>query len=398
MHSERLISAPTAVAMATPAAGAARGLAVQCLAREESFIALGAAWERLHATSETSSVFNSWLVQHAWWQVYGRGRSLRLYIARDGGEVVGILPLYLERSSVAGIPVRRLRIVGTGGDTYPDDLGPVLSPRASRAALEAISRAVIDSAEWDVADLTDLDPRMGLHQALAAVVRRTRLSFAQGRSQRIAYVELPSTWQAYLESLSRERRQRLRRLRRRLDRELPWRFFVWEDESRIGEALERLADLHRRRWHAAGTPSESFASPQYLEFHRRVVAGALQRGWLRLYGLELAGELAAMIYAFRFRGRVYLMQAGFDPRHAHRSPGAVLLGCALEHAIGEGNAVFDFLRGEHAYKDELASGDRETVFIKCYRNTARAMAWRLASEQLPALKARLRPLIAQRSG
>ena len=396
MHSERLILAQTAVALATPAAGAARGLAVQCLAREESFIALAADWERLHASSETSSVFNSWLVQHAWWQTYGRGRRLRIFVARDGGEVVGILPLYLERSSVAGIPVQRLRLVGTGGDTYPDDLGPVLSPSPWRAAIDALAQAAIDFAEWDVLELTDLEPRMG--QALAGVVRRSRLPFAQGRSQRIPYIELPSTWQAYLESLSRARRGRLRGLRRRLDRALPWRFFVWEDGSRIGEALERLADLHRRRWLAAGTPSESFATPQYLEFHRRVMAGAMQRGWLRLYCLELAGEVAAMIYAFRFRDRVYLMQAGFDPRHAHRSPGAVLLGCALEHAIGEGNAVFDFLRGEHAYKDELASGDRETVFVKCYRNTARAMAWRLSSEQLPALKARLRLLITARTG
>jgi CelD/BcsL family acetyltransferase involved in cellulose biosynthesis len=397
MHSERSIPAPAAVAMATAAAGAARGIAVQCLAREESFDALLADWERLHATSETSSVFNSWLAQHAWWQVYGHGRRLRLFIARDGGEVVGILPLYLERSSVAGIPVHRLRLVGTGGDTHPDDLGPVLSQRSGRAALDALSQAVFNCAEWDVFELTDLDARMGLHQALAGVVR-SRFPFAQGRCQRIPYVEFPATWQAYLESLSGDRRGRLRRLRRRLDRALSWRFFVWEDGSRIGEALERLADLHRRRWLAAGTPSESFASPQYLEFHRRVMAGALQRGWLRLYCLELAGEVAAMIYAFRFRGRVYLMQAGFDPRHAHRSPGAVLLGCALEHAIGEGNTVFDFLRGEHAYKDELASGERETVFIKYYRNTARAMAWRLASEQLPALKARLRPLMTARTG
>jgi CelD/BcsL family acetyltransferase involved in cellulose biosynthesis len=393
-----LISAPDAVAIATPAAGAARGFAVQCLAREESFVALVADWERLHATSETSSIFNSWLVQHAWWQVYGRGRRLRIFIARDGGEIVGILPLYLERSSVAGIPVRRLRLVGTGGDTYPDDLGPVLSPGSWRAALDALSQAVIDSAEWDVVELTDLDPRMGLHQALAGVVRRSRLPFAQGRSQRIPYIKLPSTWPAYLESLSRERRGRLRGLRRRLDRALPWRFFVWEDGSRIGEALERLADLHRRRWLAAGTRSESFATPQYLEFHRRVMAGAMERGWLRLYCLELAGEVAAMIYAFRFRGRAHLMQAGFDPRHAHRSPGAVLLGCALEHAIGEGDSVFDFLRGEHAYKDALASGERETVFVKCYRRTPRAMAWRLASEQLPALKARLRPLITGQGG
>jgi CelD/BcsL family acetyltransferase involved in cellulose biosynthesis len=67
----------------------------------------------------------------------------------------------------------------------------------------------------------------------------------------------------------------------------------------------------------------------------------------------------------------------------------VLLGYALEHAIGEGNEVFDFLRGEHRYKDELATGRRETVFVQVFRRTPAALLYRARHVQLPALKARL---------
>src|SRR5262249_15082167 len=95
----------------------------------------------------------------------------------------------------------------------------------------------------------------------------------------------------------------------------------------------------------------------------------LERGWLRLYCLEADGRLVAMYYFYRFRSQVFLMQGGFDPGLSRLSPGRVLLGYALEHAIGEGNTALDFLRGEHQYKDELASASRDTVFLAGYRRS-----------------------------
>ena len=82
------------------------------------------------------------------------------------------------------------------------------------------------------------------------------------------------------------------------------------------------------------------------------------------------------------------MQAGFDPAKAKSNPGRVLLGYALEHAIGEGNEVFDFLKGEHRYKDQLATGNRNTLGVRVFRNTLGALAYRLRKIWLPQWKAR----------
>jgi CelD/BcsL family acetyltransferase involved in cellulose biosynthesis len=124
----------------------------------------------------------------------------------------------------------------------------------------------------------------------------------------------------------------------------------------------------------------------------------LQRDWLRLYCLEIGGEIAAMIYSYRFRKHVFLVQAGFDPAYAKLSPGNVLLGYALEHAIGEGNAVFDFLRGEHSYKQMLATGSRETVSVTAFRQTLGAVAHRARSSYLAKAKAKARQLVSALQG
>jgi hypothetical protein len=70
-------------------------------------------------------------------------------------------------------------------------------------------------------------------------------------------------------------------------------------------------------------------------------------------------------------------------------PRVLHAGYAIEHAIAEGNEVFDFLRGEHMYKGQLANGTRDARFVAAFRPNARALAYRLRRVHLPAWKARL---------
>jgi len=374
-------------APAAPAAVASE-IAVQVLTAPADFAKLGPQWNRLHEKAAAASVFNSWIWQYQWWQVYGGGQPLHILVALEHGDAVGILALYIQTIRVLGVRVRLLRFVGTGGDTHPDDLGPVLLPGREEAVARKLAEAALGLGDADVVLFTDMDPQSAFPRALErAAVDGQRPTLA-GVSERIAYTELPSSWPEFLKSLSSDRRSRLKSARRKAADGHTLRFFVWEDAARLDEAVDRLVELHRRRWDEAGG-SESFATHEYVEFHRHIMKAALPRGWLRLYCLEIDGELAAITYCFRFRNRVYLMQAGFDPARAKLNPGKVLLTHALEHAIGEGNQVFDYLRGEHRYKDQLATGHRTTLCVRVFRHTLGALAYRLRRIWAPIWKARL---------
>ena len=113
----------------------------------------------------------------------------------------------------------------------------------------------------------------------------------------------------------------------------------------------------------------------------------LARDRLRLYALELSGQVVAMYYFYKFRDTVYLMQSGFDPDFSDVKPGQVLLGYIVEHAIGEHHKVLDFLKGDHRYKDELATGERETMSVTAFRQSVGALAYRARRIYLPAAKA-----------
>jgi CelD/BcsL family acetyltransferase involved in cellulose biosynthesis len=352
--------------------------------------ALAPHWEHLHAQAQTTaSIFNSWAWQSTWWRLYGRDRPLRVLVARRGEAVAGILPLYIETGSHFGLPVRVLRLVGDGGDTHPDDLGPLLAPGEETELGAALARAMLHLPGFDVAQLNEIDPGADFPAAVAAAAEAAELRHVLQPSVRIVYVRLARDWPTFLARLSGNRRSQLRRKRAKLAATFATRFFIWGDAARLPEALLRLAELHRKRW---GDATESFSTLQYLEIHFAAMRAALARGELRLYCLELAGEIAAMLYAYRLHNRIYVVQAGFDPTFARWSPGYVLLDYALEHAIGEGNEVFDFLRGEHEYKERIATGRRETLKVSVFRPTVGAAAYRARHVYAKQAKAKLREL------
>ena len=111
-------------------------LRVHVLESAAEMAALGDAWETLQRDAAVASIFASFDWQSAWWRAYGANRALRLVVAYAGDAPVGILPLYVQKVNVMRWPVRILRFVGSGGDTAPDDLGPVLA-----AATRTRSRA-----------------------------------------------------------------------------------------------------------------------------------------------------------------------------------------------------------------------------------------------------------------
>jgi hypothetical protein len=51
--------------------------------------------------------------------------------------------------------------------------------------------------------------------------------------------------------------------------------------------------------------------------------------------------------------------------------------------------VLDFLKGEHRYKDEVASGERETRYLNAFRMRPGAFVYRARRFVLPAVKARV---------
>lgn len=336
--------------------------------------ALEADWDRLVDQAPEASVFQTFPWQSIWWQTFGAGRSLRIVAVHDQGVLVGLLPLYVERFPVLpGLAVRKLRLLGYGGDTAPDDLGPIVAHAEPARVIERLVDG-LDAcrADWDIAELEDLAPASPL---IARLQARGWGEAAIEPGASIAYVELPASWDGYLAMLSANRRWKLRRGRTKLSEHCAYRFALVRTQAELDARYPDLVRLHHDRW-AHRSDDFGFATAGYVGFHREVMAAMLARGWLRLMVLEAADGVIAANYCYRWRAGFYFFQGGFTRPYEPFRIGEVLMGHAIEQAIGEGMAVFDMLRGEHDYKKSLTNRTRERSHLRLYRPTPRTLAYR----------------------
>jgi CelD/BcsL family acetyltransferase involved in cellulose biosynthesis len=301
----------------------------------EELEALRPQWSALWDACPAATPFQSpeWLIP--WWQVFSPGRLTAIAV-HEQGRLTGFAPLYLGEDRV-------LRFLGTGVTDYLDLLA---EPGSAGAATSALFEHLRRTAwAWDRCDLLEL--REGSPLLAAPAPGEFRTETAECSVCPVA--PLPASPGSNL-------RRNLRRYSQRLAEAGAISYEV-ECCGRYGEYLEALFRLHSACWQERRSPGV-LSDARVRDFHRLVAAGFAARSWLRMYGLRHAGSLAAVLYGFAARGRVYLYLSGFAPELAALSPGILLLAFALDHSAQAGFIEADFLRGNEPYKYLWGASDR----------------------------------------
>jgi CelD/BcsL family acetyltransferase involved in cellulose biosynthesis/peptidoglycan/xylan/chitin deacetylase (PgdA/CDA1 family) len=324
-------------------------------------------WTALAARS--GNVFATYEWAACWWRHHGGSRRPLVVACRSGdGRLLAVLPLYLW----AARPLRILRFIGHGAG---DQLGPVHAPE-DRDAVEPLVRQALDSVGWDLFVGEQLPARALWSGALGAGVIR--------REGSPVLAAPAGGWPEYLAGRSANFRQQLGRKERNLARRHRVELRLVTEPERLPEALDRLFELHALRWGGAGSAFLPRAG-----FHRDFAAAALERGWLRLWLLELDGRPAAAWHGFRFGGVEHYYQSGRDPAFDHLSAAFVLLAHTIRAAFDDGVAEYRFGRGQDPYKYRFTDADPGLETIAATRGPAAAAALLAARRAYPLAKRRL---------
>src|SRR3954453_16272904 len=142
-----------------------QGLAMPSGVRQEvevhtsltEFCALAQEWERLCGAAPARSPFNTWMWHYAWWDGHRAKRTLRIAVARRGGVVTGIVPLYVDTVRKCGVRVQVLRLLGTLSEANPYDVAPLIDREAAPASARALADALVRMDGYDVLELADLE-------------------------------------------------------------------------------------------------------------------------------------------------------------------------------------------------------------------------------------------------
>ncbi len=163
------------------------------------------------------------------------------------------------------------------------------------------------------------------------------------------FVDLPPSWQEYLQCLQPEFRPLLTRYPKRLQSRYSVRIMRCERAEDLDSDLQTLFALHQMRWTDQGEPG-AFASVERRDFYLRMSQAFLGRGWLEFWLLKLDNETVAAQFCFRYGNTVSLLQEGFNPKYAADKIGYALRAHVLQEMIRTGAERYDFLGGDDQYK------------------------------------------------
>jgi CelD/BcsL family acetyltransferase involved in cellulose biosynthesis len=300
-----------------------------------------------------ATVFQSphWLI--AWWKYFNPGGRLRIVVVRAGGMMIAFAPFWSRQSNDG---VGEISFIGAGITDYLD---LACSPKYKREAVIAIFNQLFRHGHWDVLNFEQLRPCSPLlrHRIPFGNIVETqdvcpflqlslslglRKSIAPGAFRQLNYYRrrLARTCEAAIESVS---------------------------ESNFDTMLDAMAALHGKRWAIRGETGV-LSDPAVVAFHKEAARALMGEGMLRLYLLKLDGRNAAAFYGFHCNSRTTYYLGGFAPEFERLNAGTLIVGHAIERAINEGAAEFDFLRGPEAYKFFWGAKSRVNYRRRIYRD------------------------------
>lgn len=330
-------------------------LTVETVATFGAFERLRPAWEALYRQDPHANVFRSWPWLAGWLEV--SPHPWRVLAVRDrGGQALAFLAL--SAKAQPGRWGRGGAVLYLAGHPITNHTGLLAHPEAEEAALSALARA-LNTAAWRALSFESTDdPRV---VALAERLAGRGAQLERGEGEESPYLELPRSFESYLEMhFSGKARRELRRRQRKAEA-LGLRLETLEPAGDLEPYLDAFLALHQRRFGPV--------APRHQAMYRAIFGRMLAAGGLHAQLLQVGGEpVAAQIGFLDCKNGVYHgCQGGWDERYAELAPGLLIKVEAIRYAIARGFAGFDLGRGEHAYKYALGGAPRRTAQLRLTR-------------------------------
>jgi CelD/BcsL family acetyltransferase involved in cellulose biosynthesis len=327
-------------------------LSVQAYHDTSAFEELEGEWNDLLHRSPADTIFLTLEFQRLWWRYLGEGES-QVVAVRDSGELIGIAPLFATRNAQGE---RVLAIIGSV------EVADYLDLIAVRGREQEVYAALADylsgsgAPRWDTLDLCNIHQDSPTLAILPALAEAHDWAASVAKEDVCPILQLPGTWDEYLQVLGKKNRHELRRKLRRAEAEPGLHWYLVGLEHDLGNEIEDFLDLM-----AVSTPDKGvFLTSQMRSFFRELARVTYDAGWLQLAFLEVEGQKAAAYINFVYNNRVMVYNSGLDwETFPHLSAGIVLAAHCIRHAIEQGIEAFDFLQGDERYKYQLGGQDIE---------------------------------------
>ena len=314
----------------------------------ESFDSLTSYWLQSESLLMWDCIFvlPPWL--EVWWHDFGSEAELYLGAIRTGRTIAGIAPLLLRGTEASFI----------GSTDLCDYLDFVIVP-GKEVDFFNILLDDLQGRGIRRLNLRPLKPNSSVLTYLVGIARNRNYDVSRKVEDVSLELDLPPTWQGYLNTLTQKQRHEVNRKLRRLGEAGDVNYRVVEDSDSLLDSM----DLFLRLFRQSREDKEIFLTNQIESFFRSLVKAMARSGLLRFGILELNASPVAVVMYFDYNNSVFLYNNGYDPKHSFLSVGLISKVLCLKDSVERGRSKFDFLKGAEEYKYRL--GGKEITLYGC---------------------------------
>ena len=312
----------------------------------ETFDSLESSWNDLKQRLKWDIPFMlpGWL--RVWWQAFGAGSELYLRSIREGKDIIGIAPLRIKDGKAYSI----------GSADVCDYMDFVVTPGKERAFFTAL----LDHLQYEGIKelfLESLRPDSTVMTSLVTPAKIKGCEVACTHQDVSLDLDLPATWEEYLDTLTPKQRRETGRRFRRLEEMGDMKFRTVETAE--PDAMNVFFKLLRQ----SRADKAAFMTAQMESFFRALAESMAEAKMLRLGILEVSALPVAAVMCFDYNKTVYLYNSGYDPQHGFLSVGLLSKVLSIKDSIARGRKRYDFLKGAEEYKYRLKG--REIPIYNC---------------------------------
>jgi CelD/BcsL family acetyltransferase involved in cellulose biosynthesis len=334
---------------------------VQLVPVDEGLIA---AWDDLAVQSEANVFARPGFIL-AWARAFGEGASVHALVGRRSGRVVSLLPVLRHGQ-------RGLR---TLTNTESPGCYVVAADAAAAASLLVSLPSGLRRLSLSLLPEDDL-----LYRAMHSGSFH-RLRFASRQSRLSPWLSTSGDFESFERGrLDGDRRRKLMRNVRRLDREGRVEFAVHDGRDDLERLLQEGFDLEASGWKGRNRTAV-LSRPAARRFYWEAAEWAAKGGLLRLSFLRLDGRAVAFSYGLENNGAWSVKKVGYDEAYRSYSPGLLHMRSSIMHAFASDSIQrYEFLGEAEAYKRMYAESFSGQVDVEVFTGGVTSELSRLAVE------------------
>ena len=278
-------------------------------------------------------VLPPWL--EVWWRIFGKEWKPYPMAVREGGTLIGIAPLMMQGE--------RARIIGS--PDVCDYVDFVFAP----GRVEDVLRSILHHLRQQGISLLDLGPLRGdasMLKHLTPVAETLGCEVTIDPEDVILELELPATWDEFLQSLNGKERHEIRRKIRRLHEAGQISYRVVEE----AEKVKKNVDIFLTLFGSNRSDKAAFMDDQMASFFRSLAEKMAEVQILKLFFLDLDASPVAVAMCFDYGSTMYLYNNGYDQRFGSLSVGLLSKLFSMKESIERGRKTYSFLKGGETYK------------------------------------------------